>query len=778
MADSLQDRLYQIIEKPWSALLILGVFSLWAASAIVSKGILEIDNSVSVWFPAEHPKALEYAQFQAEFGNDELIMVATECADPILSEKGLGCIATVQHVLETVDGIEEVYSITSASVLDATEGMTEGIVGIDSAIQTTSTTELATQPSVSFFLGSNDHVSVVIAKLEMVDNIDQQRDIIFADVQRAFTDANINTDASSTHVHYGGIGVIYSALNRASTIDSAPVMAGSYIVIVGLLWLLLGNIRSTVMMLGSIGISVFWLIGAFLALDYKVNMVTMVVPTLSLVIGLSSGIHMSMRMAQYSSVQERLLLGMRSVFVPCLINAITTAIGFLSLLSSSMPVVQQLGMLGALGVIFSFVSGYCVLVLLGRYEWWVPTQAITQEKQTEKTWLKTVAWWSIDHHRWILGGTGLAFVLALLGIAKVETDTYSLGFLPPDHTARVDSDWIEREYGFYTPMEFVLRVPNEQFAQTLLELQQWQQDVALDGFSMYSVLQPIQQAYTVFAPHENTKGLRENQPLPADISPDSVEQLLLLCQLQEDLSSRLIRDQEQTSVRVQIRSAMTSAQGFAKNIDKVKQRAHFSPQVQIEATGYMPLYVEMMEVIVQSQVWSFSLAFVFTLCALWLVFRDWRLVLISIPGNLLPIVIILGTMGWMGISLDVATVTISAIVFGLVVDDTIQFIYRLQAERQKLGLDWKELHYDDIVNIGENTIIHVGKPMVSTSLILAVGFSILGFAPVVSVQYFGLLLGLALVVALVGDLLVLPAILYATFHGVHGYGIRGEKTGG
>ena len=124
--------------------------------------------------------------------------------------------------------------------------------------------------------------------------------------------------------------------------------------------------------------------------------------------------------------------------------------------------------------------------------------------------------------------------------------------------------------------------------------------------------------------------------------------------------------------------------------------------------------------------------------------------IISIPANLLPVLVTLGVMGFVGIRLDVATVTIAAIVLGLVVDDTTQFLYRFRAVKETGA---------DVVSAVRTAVQTVGRPMMITTIVLACGFTVLGLATIKSVAYFGVLLAVALVSALLADLLVIPALL-------------------
>ena len=195
---------------------------------------------------------------------------------------------------------------------------------------------------------------------------------------------------------------------------------------------------------------------------------------------------------------------------------------------------------------------------------------------------------------------------------------------------------------------------------------------------------------------------------------------------------------------------MTSAKDFGVTIERLTSLAELPPGTTLQPAGYIPLYVRIMDHIVQSQISSFAWAFVVIFTLIGLLFRSVRMALIAVPANLLPVLVTLGVMGFFGIRLDVATVTIAAIVLGLVVDDSTQFLYRYRAvEETGVG-----------VTAAVRTAVQtVGRPMMITTIVLAGGFSVLGLADIKSVAYFGLLLAVALVSALLADLLVIPAML-------------------
>jgi predicted RND superfamily exporter protein len=236
--------------------------------------------------------------------------------------------------------------------------------------------------------------------------------------------------------------------------------------------------------------------------------------------------------------------------------------------------------------------------------------------------------------------------------------------------------------------------------------------------------------------------------VPSDENAVAQAFLLYSSSPEVDLSQQVEGDWK--SLRVTVGIPMMSAGEMGQLLPRLLAKAELPGGATVEATGYLPLYVHMMDYIVQSQLSSFGLAFVVIFGLIALLFRSLRLATLAVPANIVPILLTLGVMGFAGIKLDVATVTIGAIVLGLVVDDTVQFLYRFQYELRRVG---------DVEAAVRTTVRGVGRSLVITAIVLSLGFSVLGLAEVKSVAWFGLLVALALGTGVFGDLLVLPAVL-------------------
>jgi predicted RND superfamily exporter protein len=235
--------------------------------------------------------------------------------------------------------------------------------------------------------------------------------------------------------------------------------------------------------------------------------------------------------------------------------------------------------------------------------------------------------------------------------------------------------------------------------------------------------------------------------------PDSatvVAQELLIVEGSADLDALLSRDR--TRGRITARVAMDSSRELAHRMPEVEARMHeiFGEAARVTPTGIVYLMHEMEGYLLSSQAKSFLLAFLVITVAMTLAFRSFKLGALAMVPNLLPIVFVLALMPVLGIALDVGTVMIAGIALGLVVDDSTHFLYRLKEERKGVADNRQAI-------AGAMTL--VGRPIVFTSIVLSLGFSVLVLGSFNPVTHFGVLAGMVIALAVFFDLVVLPAIV-------------------
>jgi len=173
------------------------------------------------------------------------------------------------------------------------------------------------------------------------------------------------------------------------------------------------------------------------------------------------------------------------------------------------------------------------------------------------------------------------------------------------------------------------------------------------------------------------------------------------------------------------------------------------PEDRYTLTNLFVLYQDILQRLFRSQILTLGIVFAVLTLTFWAVFRSLKIALVGMIPNIIPTVAVLGVMGWLRIPLDLMTITIAAIAMGIAVDDTIHYIHRYLEE--PAGTSGEEA-----VTRTHST---VGHAILYTSLIIILGFSLLSFSDFIPSVLFGLLTGLAMAVALVADLCLLPVLL-------------------
>lgn len=704
--------LHAVARRPKTTLLALLV----AVAPLATAGSgLTPDNSLAVWFVDDDPALAGYRGFVREFGNDEVVAIAwTARGGDALSAEDARLQREVAARLRAVDGVDQV--LAPAPMADS----------------------LGAGPRARAYLqkaglvSADGETTTLLARMSARADIDAVRGEILDSV-RAATGGAMD---SAPVPHYAGIGVVYDALNRQTIRDSGFYLGLAFLVMGVLLWFALRRWRAVAIALVPPVVVSVMTTGLFVLTDQPFTQVTSILPMLVLVIGLSDAIHLiahyydERRAAGPIERDARRELVARTaawVAVPNLFTALTTAAGFLALASSRMPAIRDLGVFAAIGMLILWVMtllvGTAALAL-----WDVPPPPERARGGMMDRWL---GWMSVHVPRWrwaVLGGMTVVTAILLAGATRVRADTYTIELLPPDHVARTDSRWIEQNAGYYTPLEFVVRANGR-------SVDPFRGPPALEPGFLRAVAE-WQRRAEARPDVDRTFGVAElaaagrAAPGGGYVSADGRE------------------------ARVTAFVAMSSTQGFAGTVEELETLGYDvlggSGTGSVRASGYLPLYLRIVDYVVSGTVWGLAISTVIVFVMVGILLRSLPLTLAAVPTNLFPVALVFGIMGWAGIPLDIATATIGAIVLGIAVDDTIHFLFRYRTERQS-GHSREEA-------VGR-TYRETGRSVVFASMVLALGFAVLATSSSQSIKYFGIVASLSIVGAMLADLLLLPVLL-------------------
>jgi uncharacterized protein len=680
-----------ITRHPWLALLAVLLLLL---PLLASAGGVRPDNSLEVWFVQDDPALVQYRGFLEQFGNDEAIVIAYAAPAGWTAEE----LALQRALAERLRAIEGIGPVLASSDLPVQEPAALAAAGLASA---------------------DGRTLALIAWMEARPDVDRIRGPALDEVRLAAREV---LAAAGREPRLAGTGVLYEELNRQTLRDTGVFMTIALVLMLAVLW-------STMRRWGSVAVAIIpallaagGAVGLLALAGRPMTMVTAALPTLVLVIALSDAVHFithadaAWRAREHDATRAWRDMVARStalVAVPCLYTSLTTGFGFLALTTSRMAVVRDFGLFAATGMLLAWVV-VTVACTAGLAIRGAPSRPLAPEQRALAGGLERFMI-LVLHRRRTVFGIWIAVALLLgVGVTRLQVDTLTIGMLPEGHQVRADSDWIEQHLGYYTPLEFVVHASPPAALDG---------DVGGQALAWRAAIEQRPNVGRSFGWHEAAAG-----GLPGTY-----------------------RSADGSSGRITAFVPMMSARGFDETGRALLAQARSAmPDARIEGGGYLPLYVRIIDYVVQSTVMGLALAFVLVFIAIGVLIRSWRMTLVTFPVNLFPVLLVFGVMGWTGIPLDIATATVGAIVLGIAVDDTIHFLVRYRRERR---------HGVNHVAAVAITAGETGRALVFTTLVLAIGFGVMMASGSASVAAFGFVTMVAVLGALTADLALLPVLL-------------------
>jgi predicted RND superfamily exporter protein len=658
---------------------------------------LSVSNSLEIWYPQDDPALLNYRQFQETYGNDEVVVAAISRSEGFSTEDGAEIVGDLTDSLLDIEGVASVISlVTVPQSLAEARGR---------------------------LLSDDGQTTALVVQMMSGEEFEARRHQILHDIGKAI-------ESQGFFPRLAGYGVVFDGLNEESTTGTSTLLIYAHGLMVVLLAIFFRRPGPVALTLIAVGNATLWTMGLYVVLGEKLNMITMVLPTLVLVIGIADCMHILRSVAKQDRAlarSERVVQGLAEVIGPCLLTSVTTAAGFMALTTSGLPIVQTLGWFGGIGMMAAYIAS--VIICTAGLSW------ATTEPRDAISKLDGVASGLFVAATRFPRSMIVVFVavsaLAMLGISQLKTDTNSIGYLHESHQVRQDSDFIEARLGPYVPVEFTVTSREDILQGDKLDaIQRWQLDVTqMEGIGWsWSLLDALAIKRNQRPSSLGNETLRQKLERMKRFSPVTVAAMLA----------------GNNQLRISFGAPIMSAGSVRSLIKEIVDRADLPPGLDLKPAGYSPLYTRIVDELVWSQVWGFSAAILLIVLLLGAAMRSWRRILLALPANTIPVALTLGLMGLSGIPLDVASATIATVILGLVVDDTVHILKPTAGK----GIDGS-------LRIAAGS---AGGTLLMTSIVLALGFLVLAMADIRSVAWFGALTSFAMVAAILTDLLLLPAL--------------------
>ncbi|NQV49497.1 MAG: RND family transporter [Candidatus Marinimicrobia bacterium] len=717
---------------------------------------ININPDLQALIPADDPDVIRMEQLEDQFGGLDVILIIYHAPD-VFAPAGLGMMDELTTDLEDLQGIDHVITLTNyESIISDEESMS-----VDKFIQTLPRTQ-----KESDAVAANAAADPMIGRLIVSEDRQYTACLIFTD-PAADEVSLVDTlrglllpyQAVGHDLKLGGMPVIRSHISVDISHDTNTFIPAGMLLIAVLLFFSFRSRRGVVLPLLVVLLSILGTLGLMSWMGLMLSVLSSIMPIMLIAVASAYGIHIITRYfedcakmdesadskAIVSSVIEHMLR-------PLFLAALTTVIGFLSLLSHILPASREVGVLTAFGVTLAFGLSItfipAVLVIFNK------PSAARQSKNTANRLLSRVLAWIggiVFHHRGlILIVFGIITMGSLIGIPRVELDSNPLNYYSPQSSVRVVNTIIDENFGGSTTMSVVVDgdIKSPEVLLQIEKIQDYLEDKKGVGYTL---------AITDFIKlmHQSMHGGDMDYYKIPD-SRELVSQYLLLYSWESSsgyLDTYVDYDYREAQIVIRL-----NTMDVYYMVDLQKELNSFlADNIHVEnqpkSEGYAVLLGNLMPMMVKGQTRSLILSVIFAALVTGLVFRSFSAALISAMPLAFAIAGVFGLMGYMGIYLNTATSMLSSIMIGIGIDYTIHFLFRFRTEIRK-GLSDEEAIIQTLSTTGQGIVINGFSVMM--------GFAVCMLSTFTPIFFFGWLIAVSIFMCLIAALTLLPVVLVLT----------------
>ena len=712
---------------------------------------LAFEGSYRIWFDPSSKIIKDYDKFRSTFSGDDTFIFAFEDKEGIFQKKPLDTILELTKKFKMLDGVEKVHSITNYQYIHDEDDS----IQVEDFISNTkqdlkAKEEIAIHDKLILHQLINDDATatMIVLKLSALTGSDEEVNLY---IMRQLEQIRDEYEAKTGYTFYiSGLSAVTASLVNVAVHDAMVLIPLAVVVVVVLLTLLFRDPMGVAVPAVVIVFTFLLVLSMQILLGHKLNNFTVNIPSFIAAIAIADSMHLFLAWVYYRSKEitnkEAVYLALKNNFLPIAMTSITTAIGFATLSTSAIEPIATLGIAITAGALIAFLLSIslvpALLLLLN------DTYKIKPIKFLNFIHTKGYGAFIVRHDKQIVIGFMAIMLTIGYGLTSLKIDSNSIKYFDESTTVRSGSNFIEKSITGSMVYEIVLDstvqdgAKSPEFYKKITEFEK----VLLKRYPNItfttSVKDIIERMHSVLDKNSITT-LPDNQ--------NSVAQYLLLysMSLPQDMGLNDKMDSDQRFLRLSINSKI---QDSSKNLEMMKwielwwkQNSDYSATVQ----GQTSIFSYMQNSIMDTILFSISATLILVVFAMFFIFKNIKMLWIFILPNIAPILLVGGMMGYLGRNVDTGVAISASVILGIAVDDTIHFFSKYFQAIKTMSF---EESIDYVIN-------HSGAAMILTTLILSFTFSIFGVSSFVPNVNFAIVTVVALNIALLLDLVLLPALL-------------------
>jgi len=749
---------------------------------------------------------IRYQEITEIYSTNEFLITTITSQQKILNDENISIIRSFVNDIENLDWVISVQSILDAPLLTINSQSLTDLIDEISTLETENINlreaeyELTNSPIFKDLLISKNAkttgVLINFKRNEKFENLITQRDQLnqksnlnnkekeelnlineLYETEKIINDANRHNNISEIRTiienyrdrhnlefHLGGVPMIADDTISFVKNDILIFGSGAFLFILAVLFLIFRNLSWMIVCISNCIFILVLMTGLLSLLQWKVTVISSNFIMLILILSLSMTVHIVVRYKQIISENESLstfssiLSCLQKMYKPCLYSALTTIFAFVTLYTSGIKPVMDFGLMMSLGLICTYLISFTFLPQLILI---FNLNNVSEIKKTTDIGLFSNI---INYNLIIIILFLTSFVIGSYGLTKLKIENSFIDYFKESTEIYQGMKLIDDQLGGTTPFDVIIKfndIEEEYFEDDFLDFQ-IDYDPA-DYWFTKEKIDLIKQIHDKIDKNQFTgkvlslaSVVRVAEQLNNEKEFDTLELAVLYKKLPDNLKESILspfmsieHNQARISARLIDSDKNLNRGKFVNELKQFLKDDFDNKNFEVSVVGVLILYNNMLQSLFDSQISSLGLVMIGIFLMLIYLFRSLKIAIITMMPNIIACISILGIMGLSNIPLDLMTITIAAITIGIAVDNSIHYVYRYQEYRKSM------LSEDTI----KNCSLTVAKAIRNTSVTIIAGFSILIFSNFYPTIYFGIFTAIAMLIALLGSLTLLPVLL-------------------
>ncbi len=774
-----------IIEKPKIIFVIL--LLCLASFGFFSKDF-RLDASSETLLIDGDPDLKYLREITKRYNSKEFLVLTYTPNEDMVSENSINNLLSLKYKIQSLNWVDSVVTILDIPLLTSTDKtLTERLQNFstlksDGINKKRGFNEILNSPVFRNFVISEDGktsgIIVNIKKNEIPEKFNNEKEKeVYKDNLKKKNHQNIieireiiKSYNKVGKIHLGGIPMIADDMMSFIKSDIVTFGIGVLIFIVATLWIIFKKVVWVIIPISSCFFSVLIMMGLLGMLGWKVTVISSNFIALMLILTMAMNIHMSTRFLQLTkekpnlSKNEIILQATSKMFWPILYTVLTTVCAFLSLIFSEIKPIIDFGWMMTLGLIISFTVTFSLLPTLISL---VSDLRVNINENRNSVFTNLLGKISINNKSLIFIISVVIIFISFLGISRLEVENSFINYFSKNTEIYKGMKLIDEKLGGTTPLEVIIKFPKKE-DDVVDEDDEWDDGEAEKDDSKYwftkdkidkiekvhnylDELPAVGKVLSFSSIIKVATSLNDNKPL------GSLEMGVLYSKIPDSIRKEIVDPYisiPDSEARINLR-IKDSKEGLRRN-ELIKQINYDLKnklglkEEEYKLAGVLILFNNLLQSLFKSQILTLGFVMIGIFIMFFILFKNIKLSLIGVVPNFIAAFFVLGIIGIAKIPLDMMTITIAAITIGIAVDNSIHYIYRFKEEYSKINdykLTLKKCHST------------VGVAILNTSITIIFGFSILVFSNFIPTIYFGIFTGIAMFLAMISVLTLLPALL-------------------